>query len=271
MPINQPSFRICSLFSGSGGNCTYVHTPDVSFLIDAGKSAKAIRCGLEAIGVGTQDIACVFLTHEHIDHISALPVFLKTVQVPVYLPRACLSEVCMKLRAGEETHLVPRPPLFQVRFGGTTVSSFITSHDSLASVGYRIDYADASGAKRSFGYATDLGVVNEYILGALSGCEGVVLESNHDSMMLWTGTYSPDTKSRIAADTGHLSNADAAELAADLEKTGTKSFLLAHLSRENNDPQIAIECVRTALKDKSIPVLAASPVSCTDLDLGVFS
>ena len=254
--------RICSLYSGSEGNAFLIRTPEATLLIDAGRSARRLTQALRECGVEPSGIDAILVTHEHTDHISALSVLLKKNPIPVHLARGCLERLQATLPSEELLH--PHPPLWQGEIAGIRIRSFPTSHDSRASVGYRLDIPTEKGTL-SLGYATDLGIVTPEVEGALLGCQAVILESNHDLEMLRDGPYPPDLKRRIAGARGHLSNADSAALAARLFAGGTRAFLLAHLSRENNLPELALGECRGALGCESVLLLAASPDEITML------
>ena len=139
-----------------------------------------------------------------------------------------------------------------------TVSSFRTPHDSNMSVGYRIEFEDR-GKKRAIGVATDIGYVSDSVKSGLSGCEVVVLESNHDVEMLEEGPYPYDLKQRIRSNRGHLSNTDCACFASELACQGTKAFILAHLSEENNTKELALDTVKRALPNEGIVISVSDP------------
>ena len=149
-------------------------------------------------------------------------------------------------------------PNFEVNIGDVRVTSFPTPHDSCGSVGYKISFTD-NGRYVNIGYATDIGYVTDEILDNLSGCEAIVIESNHDKEMLATGPYPYELKQRIASKHGHLSNCECASLCAILAQKGTKSIMLAHLSEENNLPDIAYNECLMAVADPSVKICVASP------------
>ena len=157
--------------------------------------------------------------------------------------------------------------MFCETVGDLTVSSFRTPHDSKMSVGYRIAFSDADG-EHLLGIATDIGYVSDSVRDGLCGCEAVVLESNHDVEMLMDGPYPYDLKLRIRSNRGHLSNADSASLAAYLAEHGTRAFMLAHLSEENNDPILALDETTSAISDPSVSVSVAAPDRPTALVWG---
>lgn len=241
---------VWTLFSGSSGNCVYVKTPDISLLIDAGVSARAVETGLSTVGASLAEIGAIFVTHEHVDHVRGLEVISKNHHIPVHMTepsaRALIHDPCCSLLGDLYLH----PLVYAVRYGDTTVRSFLTCHDSAASVGYTVEYA-AGGATEKIGVVTDLGHVEDSVLDALTGAEAAIVEANHDEEMLLTGPYPYALKRRILSDRGHLSNDAAGKLARALADGGTKRFLLAHLSKENNHPAVAKAAVEAALADVS--------------------
>ncbi|MBQ8497375.1 MAG: MBL fold metallo-hydrolase [Clostridia bacterium] len=230
------------LYSGSSGNATYIRTPDAEILIDAGVSARAVEKNLNAIGTTLANITAIFVTHEHTDHTKGLEVISKKHHIPTHMVNESARALIRDPKSSLLNDLYLHPSVFSVRFGDTTVTSFPTPHDSAASVGYTITYQD-----EKFGFATDIGHITDEITEALSGSDAVVIESNHDVDMLLMGPYPYPLKRRVLSDTGHLSNASCAEFAAMLAETGTKHFVLAHLSKENNYPPAANIVTREAL------------------------
>lgn len=234
--------RYCPLFSGSSGNCTYIGTAEGGILVDAGVSAKRIETALRERDIEPHSIEAVFVTHEHIDHISGLRLLTKRYGWRVYAS-------CGTLEAIADTRPLEPQTVCEVIgetgvcAAGMEIQPFATSHDSRESLGFRITLPDG----RRVAVATDTGVMTDTVRAALSGCDLVHIESNHDVRMLENGPYPYYLKRRILADTGHLSNdACAAELTA-LAQNGTTRFVLAHLSRENNLPEIAYMTAQAAL------------------------
>lgn len=214
--------RLVSLFSGSSGNCTAVTFGEDTLLFDAGRSAKAITTGLTAAGIDPDSVRAIFVTHEHIDHVSALRVFTGKHPVPVYAALGTADTIADVCRAG----ICRCAPLFETKIGAATVRSFPTSHDAACPVCYRIDIEGNDGTV-SLGILTDTGVVSDCIREGMAGCRAVLLESNHDPDMLKSGPYPAPLKQRIASARGHLSNTDSAELAAFLVSRGTRKIILA--------------------------------------------
>lgn len=253
------AIRLISLYSGSSGNAFLVLSPAGNLLIDGGKSACRLTDAIKGAGVSPENLSALLLTHEHDDHISALKVFLGRHPIPVYLPeRSAYAFSCMEKVV---PLLHPEPPCFSETLdGGIRVKAFPTLHDSKGSVGYRIEIPIAEGKSFSLGYATDLGRVTDDVKEGLFGCKVVVLESNHDRDMLWDGTYPYYLKRRIHSQGGHLSNEESAALASELVENGTGAIILAHLSRENNRPELAYEACRSAVGGRA-KILVADPES----------
>ena len=253
-----------SLYSGSTGNSFLLDVDGACILIDAGKSAKALCNAIHACGREPHQILAILVTHEHSDHIQALPVFLKKHPIPVHLPLACGYK--LENEPWAESLLNPHPPIHTMELHGIRISSFPTPHDSRGSVGYRIEIPTANGVFR-IGYATDIGYVTPAVEEGLMGCDAVVLESNHDPEMLMDGPYPYDLKLRVSSKRGHLSNPDSADFAAHLCANGTKSVMLAHLSQENNTPDTAYSEHLGQLANDHVRLAIADPNEVVELEL----
>lgn len=257
-------YSITALYSGSKGNCVLIESGGARILIDAGKSARSLCAALTEIGKNIDNVDAIFLTHEHADHISALEVLLKKHRIPVHAVGQSAERM---LARGFFTHtdlLISHPPVFSVAIGDMRINSFETPHDSAFSVGYRIEICGGDESV-SIGYATDIGYVTQTLKDALCGCESVVIEANHDVKMLMEGTYPHDLKLRIRSNGGHLSNTECAELCAELSLVGTKNFLLAHLSEENNEPSLAFDEVWSAIADEEVNLKVAKQYEAVKL------
>ena len=259
------NYRLCTLYSGSGGNAAYLETPTARILIDAGKCTRTLLASLRSISVEPDSLDAIFITHDHNDHVAALEVLTKKYTVPVHMLLKC----ALRYRDTQPEALCKclqlyREAPFTVRVGDVTVTAFETPHDSRASVGYRFEFPDGDRLVR-VGYATDIGHVSAPLREGLSGCESMVLESNHDVDMLMDGPYPYDLKLRIRGRRGHLSNRECADLAAELAGQGAVNFLLAHLSEENNHPDIAFDETNSALAGYDFTLRIASPNAVTML------
>ena len=252
------------LYSGSEGNAALLSAGGCAVLIDAGRSARTLTASLKEAGVEPATLCAIFLTHEHRDHTAALDVFLKRHPLPVHVAGLSRERLTHELSPETVRLLVPHPPLFTETVGPFTFTSFPTPHDSDESVGYRITVTDG-GETHTLGYATDLGSVNAAVEQGLLGCEGVVLECNHDEQMLSDGPYPADLKRRISSRRGHLSNADCAAFSARLAEAGMKHLALAHLSKINNLPELALGEVAAALAGTGVTICVAAPDHITEL------
>ncbi len=238
--------KFCPLFSSSSGNSVYIGENDAGVLVDVGRSAKQIREMLSSIDVDESSIKAVFLTHEHADHIDGLSVFLKRNNIPVYASagtilalkkKGVLTDCHMDLTLDDEKG---------VEVAGMLVKPFKTSHDCADGRGYTITGSDGSS---KIAIATDTGVVTPEVMNAIKGCNLAYVESNHDVNMLKNGNYYFELKKRILSDKGHLSNDACAELLKALVNNGTTQFVLAHLSLENNTPDLAYGTATHALTE----------------------
>lgn len=245
-----------SIASGSTGNCGLYMADDMLFLIDVGISYRKLCKALTQVGLTTDKLAAVFITHDHIDHIRGLAMLLKKTDIPIYATFETEQSLIEKSIAAERTiHAFDGGETLQ--FDNIYVETFETPHDAEGSVGYIINH----GEKR-FGYATDLGFVPQNILTRLRGCDTVVLESNHDPHMLAAGPYPYSLKKRVSGARGHLSNPDCAVCAADLAQNGTKTLILAHLSEKNNMPELALQQTKAALKEQTSCAVYVAPKEC---------
>ena len=240
--------QLCTFASSSSGNCSLVLYGDSCLLIDAGISCRRILTTLRELALDPDKICGILVTHEHADHICGLQNLCKKTGLPVYAPAGVIEGI---EKAFPETAAYLRPfPVGERRdLGVFSVRSFHTSHDVRESVGYVV-----SAGGRSMALATDLGYVSEEVILSLSGVDAAILEANHDPDMLRYGPYPASLKNRIRSDRGHLSNLLCAALASRLYREGTRTFVLAHLSRENNTPALAEDTVRRALSEAGAAV-----------------
>jgi len=232
--------KFCVLGSGSRGNATYLEAEGTAILIDAGMSGIELQRRLAAIGVELSSINAIFITHEHNDHIHGAGILSRRVKIPVYANPATFSAadpVLNKPAAYKEFD-----PGVTFHFRNLEIRPFSISHDAADPVGFRI-----SDAQSSFGYCTDTGKVSQLMKQRLSACHALVIESNHDAEMLKNGSYPPYLKQRIRSSQGHLENEAAAAFMKDLLHNGLEHVVLAHLSEENNDPEIAHQVMTAAL------------------------
>jgi phosphoribosyl 1,2-cyclic phosphodiesterase len=237
--------RVASLGSGSGGNSLYVGAGDTRILVDAGFSGAQLERRLEEVGVGPHEIRAVVVTHEHRDHTSGVGIAARRWGWPVHMSEDTL-EACTDLLRGEETVVTFRAgETFEV--SGLEVHPFLTCHDAADPLAVTV--TDRSRGLK-LGVATDLGRPTAPVRHALAGCHFLVLEANHDEGLLRDGPYPWSIKARIGGSRGHLSNRTAAELATQLFHAELSGVLLAHLSRECNEPELARRAVEASLREE---------------------
>lgn len=233
------------MFSGSEGNSTYIGSAAGGVLVDAGVSYKKIKEALLGADIPLTHIKAVLITHHHNDHIKGLKVFLKNNRVPIVASRDTVYNLEFQGIIDSDYPRIYINEVESAAFEELSVSAVPTSHDAKGSCCFVIEL---SGQKVAV--CTDLGIMTEEIVTALTGSSLVMLESNHDPVMLRLGPYPAELKLRIASDVGHLPNAVCAETLGKLYVSGTNRFVLAHLSRQNNTPEKAASAARAALMDK---------------------
>lgn len=230
------------LFSGSRGNSILIRHGSTAVLVDAGRSARRISSDLSRLGLSLSSLSAIFITHEHCDHTGSLETLAKKWQLPIYA-----TEKSAAVFAQSGTFAAQKVVLTEigapVQIGSLSFSSFPIPHDSQCNVGYRVQDTDGD----TLGIATDMGHVTETVKENLTGCRRAVIESNHDVEMLKNGIYPQHLKERILSDHGHLSNENCGKLAVYLAENGTESVTLAHLSEQNNRPELAKAAVEAAL------------------------
>jgi phosphoribosyl 1,2-cyclic phosphodiesterase len=236
--------RVGVLGSGSSGNATLVWAGDTRVLVDAGFSARQIELRLARVGVEPGDIAGIVVTHDHGDHTRGMGVFARKHGTPLYMTERTRDACASLFRGAEEVRLYRPGQPFTV--GDVRVEPFLTVHDAADPVGVAL--VDARTGLR-LGVATDLGRPTAQIRHALQGCDLLVLEANHDEVMLATSVYPWAVKQRIASSHGHLSNQAAARFAAELVHPRLAGVVLAHLSHECNRPELARRIVGEALRE----------------------
>jgi len=212
-------------------------------MVDAGFSGKQLAERLQACGVAPERVAAIVITHDHGDHTRGAGIFSRRHGTPPYITDRTL-EACASLFRGEE----PTNPYragYPFTIGDLRVEPFVTAHDAVDPVAVAV--VDVHTETR-VGIATDLGRPTTQVRLALSEADFLILEANHDEAMLHTGPYPWSVKRRIASSHGHLSNHAAARLAVELLHPRLAGILLAHMSGESNDPELALEVVGTALE-----------------------
>ena len=237
--------RVISIASGSSGNCTCVVTKEARILIDAGVSAKKIVEGLCGAGIDPDTLDAILITHEHSDHTAGLSVFLHKYRATVYGTHETLQAIISSNRGKplptEQFRSVTPGVILTV--GEAEIASCYIPHDAAKPVAYGIR---AEG--QYFAMATDLGCYDDTIVKHLSGADAVLLESNYDRDMLLAGPYPYHLKRRILGAYGHLSNDDCGSLMVSVLHRELRHIILAHLSKENNYPELALASAQAVLR-----------------------
>ena len=248
--------RLCTVVSGSSANCTYVEIDGCGLLVDAGAGIRRTEALLNSVGASLSNVKGIFITHEHVDHISGLKTILKKYRIPVLATPSTLEEVARLCPTVDPDLFCSLPRGGSAKNGVFCVTSFPCMHDAVDCSGYVIE---GNGVR--VGIATDLGVVSPKVLESLQGCEALVFESNHDVDMLRNGPYPYSLKQRIFGECGHLSNQQCAEALAQLIPTGVRKVYLAHLSKENNTESLCLCTVKNYLRRAGIDPEEAVSVS----------
>ncbi|MCR5108437.1 MAG: MBL fold metallo-hydrolase [Lachnospiraceae bacterium] len=233
--------EICSIASGSSGNCIYVGSEDTHLLVDVGISGKRVEEGLNSLGLKPEDIDGILITHEHSDHIAGLGIMARRYGIPLYATGGTIEALNNNKTLGN----IPADLFNRVKADDSfmiedlVINPVTISHDAREPVAYRL-----SKGMHSVGVLTDLGKYDDYTIKSFSGVEALLIESNHDVNMLQVGKYPYPLKQRILGDRGHLSNETCGKLLCSLLHDDLKTIMLGHLSKENNLAELAFETVR---------------------------
>lgn len=237
-------FQTSVLMSGSRGNAVLVRTAETALILDAGVSARSVLAALEKLGVSPDEIHGVLVSHEHSDHTRGVGPLTRRLKIPLYINEDTLSQCNSRIgNIPGGIKLFETGESFQVR--DLIVHPFSSSHDAADSCNFT--FRREEDEERKLGVATDLGFPSHLALNRLKNCSTLILESNHDVNMLMTGPYDWPLKQRIRSDNGHLSNEEAVGVVSQVMHQGLKNIVLAHLSEENNNPQIALKTMRDYL------------------------
>jgi phosphoribosyl 1,2-cyclic phosphodiesterase len=222
--------KICSLASGSKGNSIFIESASTRILVDAGLSALQIKNRLKSIEIAPESLDAIIITHAHRDHVAGIDVLSHQFDIPVYGHNDTLKNLAYILRRTK--NIIPWKKQFHIK--DLTLKPFPVSHDAIPTVGYLI-----TDSRFSMAICTDLGIITREVEEHLTQARVVVLESNHDPDMLINGPYPWELKERIASQVGHLSNHDSGNFLKSILNGQIQKILLAHLSEENNYPELA--------------------------------
>lgn len=256
--------NLCTIASGSSGNCTFIGNENTKLLVDIGVSGKKAENGLNSIDVNPADLQGILITHEHADHICGLGVMARRYHTPIYATPETIHAILHMKNVGRIPEELLRyvTPDASFYINDILVNPFSTSHDAANPVCYTFE----SGGHK-VGMATDLGKYDDYIIHKLQGSEILLLEANHDVNMLMVGGYPYYLKQRILGDKGHLSNDHSAQLIKNLLHDKLKYITLGHLSEENNYEELAYETVRLELNEYYDDRRAESMLSIASRDI----
>lgn len=254
--------RLCSIASGSSGNCIYVGSDKTHLLVDTGISKKRIDEGLAQLEVKPEELSGILITHEHADHIQGLGVFSRKYGIPIYATKGTLRGIteykCLGKMPEGLYHEVQVDSVFKI--GDLEVKPFSISHDANEPSGFRIE----NGSK-SIAVATDLGIYDDYIVENLKNLNAIVLEANHDVHMVEVGPYPYPLKQRVLGRLGHLSNELTGRLLCNILHEDLRHVVLGHLSKENNYEELARETVKlevtmgnTPFNGEDVPLMVAN-------------
>jgi phosphoribosyl 1,2-cyclic phosphodiesterase len=235
------------LGSGSSGNTTLVSDGTANILVDVGLSGRETVRRLREYGLEPEQISAIVVSHEHGDHCRGVGPFAKDLNIPVFMTDGVFSGSGMILDPAKHRPIVSGE---QFDICGICFTCFSVPHDSIDPLGFVIE---KDGIK--IGIVLDLGYLSNLVLERLKGCDGIVLESNHDIQMLKVGPYPWALKQRVMSRRGHLSN-DSVALYLENDFDGKASdVVLAHLSQKNNLPELALLSAQRALESRSGPMI----------------
>jgi phosphoribosyl 1,2-cyclic phosphodiesterase len=240
------SLFIASLNSGSNGNCYYIGNEDEAVLIDAGISCRETEKRMLRLGLSMRKVRAIFVSHEHSDHITGIPVLAKKYQLPVYITPPTLQNGGLNI----EEHLVfPFKAFETVNIGGLEVTCFPKKHDAINPHSFIISYHGTT-----IGVFTDIGTACNDVVHHFSKCHAAFLEANYDDHMLDTGGYPYHLQRRIRSGHGHLSNNQALALFNTYRPPFMTHLFLSHLSKNNNDPKLVQELFDTHANGATIVI-----------------
>ncbi len=251
------SLRVRVLASGSSGNAALYSAGRTHVLLDCGISAKRVVEGLALEGLAPEELAGVFITHEHKDHVQGLRVFLKKRKIPLFIaPESWETPNCQTIRPWSVEPIEGGTP---VQLGPLTITPFNLPHDAASCLGFVFK---AGGVKVV--HVTDLGTATTLVRDRARNAHCMMLEFNHDLDRLLEGPYPLELKMRVHGNLGHLSNKQASKLLRDTVNGDCRALFLMHLSRENNLPELALLAAKEALNNDGVRLRAASPDRAAD-------
>lgn len=233
-----------SLYSGSSGNSLFIETENTKILVDAGMSCKKIEEALHSIEVEPSSINAILVTHEHSDHVKGISTISKKFDIPVFATKETFEAMPTHTEKLAEKNINYLKPSEKFYIDDLEILPFSIPHDAANPCGFNIIKDDSN----QISIATDIGHMTKSILNHLEGSKFILLESNYDTEVLKCCSYPFILKSRIASDTGHLSNTIAGKTISYLSKNSNlHTAMLGHLSKESNFPELAYQTVMDEL------------------------
>lgn len=245
------TLKFVSFGSGSSGNCAYLGDSKCGMLIDAGVDTKTVLDGLAANGLSIKNIVGILLTHDHSDHVRFVyQIVRKYTHIGIYCTPKTLNGLLRRHSISRRIKDYHKPIYkeFPFKLGDFEVTAFDVSHDGTDNCGYFITHG-----RHRFAVATDLGCITDRVDFYMRQAQYIMIESNYDQYMLDHGPYPLYLRARIAAERGHLNNEVTARFLKEIFSPQLRYVFLCHLSHDNNTPEIALECTRTALLDAGTP------------------
>lgn len=240
------SLYTASINSGSNGNCYYISNGKDAVLVDAGLSCRETEIRMKKMGLKIEKVRAIFITHEHGDHIKGAQLLSSRYKIPAYLNH----------QTHYKSHLKFKPELYRrIEYGevidvnGITVTGFSKLHDAADPCSFVVNYAGIT-----VGVFTDIGAVCDNLKHYMGQCHAAYLESNYDEEMLENGRYPVHLKNRIRGGLGHLSNREALDFFLAHKPAHMTHLFLSHLSRDNNDPELALQLFRQHAGDVQVHV-----------------
>lgn len=232
--------RFASLGSGSRGNSLIVDAGDTKLLVDCGFSIRSMVSRLARLGVEPEELTAILVTHEHSDHVAGVSRFSRRFGIPVHMTHGTHAAVsdddalfgCCRINGHSSFHI-----------GSLAITPFPVPHDASEPV----QFVFSDGASR-LGVLTDCGRLTPHVASMLGGCHALVLECNHDAELLAASDYPAMLKRRISSDFGHLDNAQAASLLQQIDTSMLQHVVAAHLSEQNNRPELAMRALALGLE-----------------------
>lgn len=232
--------KFASLGSGSSGNGTLVSSDSVAILLDCGFSVKETSRRLARLSLALDQLSAIVVTHEHSDHVKGVPALARKLGIPVYMTRG--TYLCRDYGHIPNLQLIEDYALFNV--GDIKVQPVPVPHDAREPAQYIFRHEQLK-----LGILTDLGSVTAHIAEAYQDCHGLLVEANHDPIMLAQGPYPPTLKERVAGPWGHLSNQQTVGLLEQLNTSALQHLVIGHISQQNN----CIDLAQRALSTLDLP------------------